>query len=182
MRRSTMLQALSTALLPFLAVALLPASAVGQSQHELPPRGEGPETRNPEAARAIDRLWSPYCPGFMLEVCPSAEAAALRDSLQMLAVEEGYTAGQLVDWVVANHGEEYLAMPRRSGVSLLAWWIPPLAVVAGLGIVVVTLWKMRAARAAAGPREVPAELTDDEERRLREAMQEMDAEEEAPLF
>lgn len=73
-------------------------------------------------------------------------------------------------------------MPRRSGVALLAWWIPPLAAVVGLGIVVVVLRKMRTARVAAGPREVPAELSEEEERRLREAMQELDAEEEAPLF
>lgn len=182
MRRPTTLRALSTTVLPLVVAVVLPVSVHGQSENELPPRGPGPEARNPEAARAIDQLWSPYCPGLMLEVCPSAGGAALRDSLQTLAAEQGYSADQLVDWVIGNHGEEYLALPRRSGVSLLAWWTPPVAVVVGLGIVFVVLRRMRAGRLAADPRDEPAELSDEEERRLRAAMQELDAEEEAPLF
>lgn len=182
MRRSTRLRALFTTILPLVVAVVLPVSVHGQSQNELPPRGQGPEARNPEASQAIDQLWSPYCPGLMLEVCPSPGGAALRDSLQTLAEEEGYSAAQLVDWVIDNHGEEYRALPQRSGVSLLAWWIPPVAVVVGLGVIFVVLWRMRAARVAAGPREEPAELSDEEERRLRAAMQELDAEEEAPFF
>jgi cytochrome c-type biogenesis protein CcmH/NrfF len=116
----------------------------------------------------------------MLEVCPSSGGAALRDSIETLA-EEGWKSDRIVDWVLANHGQEYLALPRRSGVSLvMAWVIPPLGVLLGLFLVVVVLRRMRRNRAPAPAAE--GELSPEEEARLREAMRELDAEEEATFF
>ena len=60
----------------------------------------------------------------MLQVCSSYSGAALRDSIQAMA-REGWTTEELVDWVLANHGEEYLAYPEASGTGLLAWLVPP---------------------------------------------------------
>lgn len=159
---------------------LAPLALAGQSQNEVPPDGDGPEARHPEAKKAIDQLKSPYCPGLMLEVCPSGGGMALRDSLQMLA-EEGRTADELVDWVIANHGEHWRALPKRSGLSLvMAWMVPPFAVLLGLGLVVVALRRMR----SNAPRLVTGDgaISDEEEARLREAMRELDAEEEATFF
>ena len=48
----------------------------------------------------------------MLQVCSSYSGAALRDSIQAMA-REGWTTDELVDWVLANHGEEYLAYKAR---------------------------------------------------------------------
>ena len=87
-----------------------------QAQWEVP-RSEPGQYQRPEAAQeAMDQLKSPYCPGLMLEVCPSPGGAALRDSLNMLA-EDGWSSDQLVDWVLANHGNEWLALPRAEGRS-----------------------------------------------------------------
>lgn len=161
---------------------LTPTALFGQSENEVPPRGDGPQTRHPEAAEAIGQLWSPYCPGLMLEVCPSGGGAALRDSLQQLA-EEGKSSEELVEWVLDNHGEEYRAMPKREGAALLAWVAPPAAVVLGLGIVILVLWRMRKARRAEAPSHTAAgEPSDEEERRLREAMRELDEEEDVSFF
>jgi cytochrome c-type biogenesis protein CcmH/NrfF len=88
-----------------------------------------------EARRAIGQLRSPYCPGFMLETCTSSHAAALRDSIYDLA-EQGVPSGEIVEWMLARHGEEWRAVPMRSGPGLWAWVIPPLALLAGLAIVV----------------------------------------------
>lgn len=157
-----------------------PLGLAGQAANELPPGGDGPTPRHPEAQKAIDELKSPYCPGLMLEVCPSGGGMALRDSLQMLA-EEGRTSEELVDWVVANHGEHWRALPKRSGMSLvMAWMVPPFGVLLGLGLVVVSLRRMRsnAPRVATDGEAI----TDEEEQRLREAMRELDAEEEATFF
>ncbi len=163
-----------------LALAVVPAALSAQAANELPPDGSGPTPRHPEADEAIDQLKSPYCPGLMLEVCPSPGGAALRDSLQELALQ-GRTSEELVDWVIANHGEHWRALPKRSGMSLfMAWLVPPLGVLAGLGLVVVALRKMR----SNAPRPAMAEgpLSDEEEARLREALRELDAEEEATFF
>jgi len=163
-----------------LLFAALPTLVSAQSQTELPTDG-GPEARHPEAAEAIGKLWSPYCPGFMLEVCSSTQGAALRDSIQTMA-EQGATSEEIVDWMEANHGEEYLAVPRGGGASLLAWVAPPLAVLLGLITVVLILRRMMAVRRAEAPAGEPAELTEEEEERLRRAVRDVDQQEEAPLF
>ena len=75
------------------------------------------------AQRAIEQLRSPYCPGAMLEICPSDQARLLRDSIYDLAAA-GWTTEQLVEWMLANHGEEWRALPRRSGAGLWAWLAP----------------------------------------------------------
>ena len=138
----------------------------------------GPLEPHPVADEAISRLKSPYCPGAMLEVCSSDAGASLRDSIQAMA-REGWTTDDLVDWVLANHGEEYLAYPDASGTGLLAWLVPPGAILLGILAVVAALRYMRQ---GAPPEEIAdIELSAEEEERLREAMREMDAAEE-PAF
>src|SRR5687767_6561234 len=83
------------------AAPSLPAAA--QAQHERPPVDSGPHSPHPEALKAIDRVKSPFCPGFMLEVCPSPYAAALRDTLDIMA-RDGIKADSLVDWALARYG------------------------------------------------------------------------------
>lgn len=167
-------------LVAWLALALVPALLQGQAQNERPPEGDGPFQRHPEAREAISELKSPYCPGLMLEVCPSAGGAALRDTIANLA-EDGWDADRIVEWVVGNHGEEYRALPKRNARGFLAWAVPPLIVVLGAGVIVVVLRRMRE---AAGPRVIPeGDLSDEDEAKLDRAMAELAEEEEsAPLF
>ena len=69
----------------FLCVnALYTADLSGEAQQE---SLSNPTEPHPVAEQAISRLKSPYCPGLMLEVCTSLEAAMLRDSLQVMARE-----------------------------------------------------------------------------------------------
>ena len=137
-----------------------------------------PQTQHPEAEKAIAVLKSPYCPGLMLEVCTSLQGAALRDSLQAMA-EEGGTADELVDWVIANHGEVYLALPRAEGRGLLAWVVPPAVFLLGLTLVIGSL---RVMKRNAGPEEEnSAELSSAEEKRLASALRQLEEEEE-PVF
>ncbi len=163
-----------------LVLAGAPTAVTAQAANEVARPGEGAVSWHPAARAAIDQLKSPYCPGLMLEVCPSAGGAALRDSLQQLALE-GRSTEQIVDWVLANHGEEWRALPERSGMSLvLAWLVPPFGVLVGLGLVIVALRRMRA---AAPPTPVPDRpLSQADEERLREALRELDVEEEATFF
>ena len=137
------------------------------------------QTQHPEAKEAIESLKSPYCPGLMLEVCTSSQGAALRDSLQTMA-EEGGTADELISWVLGNHGEVYLALPRAEGRGLLAWVIPPAVFILGLLLVIGTL---RVMKRAAGPEEErkAADLSSEEEVRLESALKQLEEEEE-PVF
>ena len=165
------------ALLAVLAL-IVPGTLYGQAVSEVP-RDEPGQYERPEAAQeAIDQLRSPYCPT-MLAVCSSGAGAALRDSITRLA-DEGWTTEELVEWVVANHGEEYRALPKAEGRSLVAWVVPPLGVLVGLALVLLALRHLKGKQVQVAPLE--GELTEEEEARLRQAMKEMDREEEATFF
>jgi cytochrome c-type biogenesis protein CcmH len=117
------------------------------------------------AVAAIGELRSPYCPGLMLEVCPSAPAAALRDSIHDMA-GAGETTAAIVEWVLARHGEEWRAVPKRSGAGLWAWVVPPLVLlVAG----VLLAFRLRGIRSLP-PAPAPAPLSPEEEAELSAAM------------
>ena len=143
-----------------------------------PPSLDEPVQAHPEGDAAIDRLRSPYCPGLMLEVCPSPQAKLLRDTLQVMA-REGASADSLVGWMLATYGEEYRAVPRTSGSGLWAWLMPPLALFGGLLAVVLTLRHFRARREADPPLVNP--LSEEDESVLAEALQELKAAEEVPF-
>jgi cytochrome c-type biogenesis protein CcmH/NrfF len=175
------LPALTSFLCLAIALGLGSDGLRAQAANQLPPPSDGPMEVHPEAQEAIDQLKSPYCPGLMLEVCPSPGGAALRDSLQNLALQ-GWNSQRIVEWVIGNHGEQWRALPKRSGASLiLAWVVPPVGVVLGLVLVVVALKKMRSG-ASPKPRTAEGEMSPEEEARLRAALRELDAEEEATFF
>lgn len=144
---------------------------------QIPEGVEGTYQPHPEARKAIDQLLSPFCPGLMLEQCPAQESRDLRDSIHALAVE-GWTADELKSWMLANHGEEWKAVPDRSGAGLWAWILPPFALVAGFGAVVVV------ARRFSRPEEEDAESgtsetqsrgpSPEEETRLKEALRDLE--------
>ena len=158
----------------------LPRLAAAQAQSELPPEGAGPYERPPAAVEAIRKLRSPYCPGFMLEVCSSSQGAALRDSIEQLA-DMGWSADSIVEWMIGNHGEQYRALPPREGTGLLAWLMPPAAILAGASVLGFAFLRMRRRHAEAGPLAIEETSPEDEER-LAQALRELEKEEEAPFL
>lgn len=165
-------QALSL-ILPTLLLAFTTAPLVAQ---RAPATGEALSV-HPEAREAIDGLKSPYCPGMMLEVCPSPGGAMLRDSIQVRA-ERGMEADAIIESVLAEYGEEWRAEPTTSGAGLWAWLLPPLALVGGLAMVgLVLAGRSREPRKATEPSPPDPE----EEARVRAALRTLD-EEEQPVF
>jgi len=171
----------------FLFLAVLTGGLSGQI-----PEGveEGDAFRpHPEAQRAIGSLYSPFCPGFMLEVCTARESIALRDSIQYLAYQ-GWSSSELVEWMLGNYGDQYRAVPLGTGAGLWAWLLPPLGLVGGIVVVTLVLRRLAPSRRPeeAGPEglerghpEVAREVTRDEEDRLRMAIREIELSED-PSF
>ena len=93
---------------------------------------------HPEARSAIDGLWSPYCPGMMLEVCPSPGGEMLRDSIDNMA-RRGLESDSIIELILVEYGEEYRAEPLTEGVGGLAWYIPPAAFIVGVIVVGIVL-------------------------------------------
>lgn len=157
-----------------LAIALVASAVAAQATQEtVDPEESGAYTPHPEAEEAIGKLKSPFCPGLMLEVCPSPQAAELRDSIQELA-EGGMDSDSIVEWMLAEHGEEWRAVPQARGTGILAWVMPPLALVVGLIVVGLVLRKFRSPRTAADGADSRKEISTDEEARLNEALREME--------
>ncbi|MFC1659957.1 cytochrome c-type biogenesis protein CcmH [Gemmatimonadota bacterium] len=142
------------------------------------PRLDEPVQAHPAGDAAISQLKSPYCPGMMLEVCPSTPAKVLRDSLQTMAWN-GATTDSIVGWMLANHGEEYRAVPLVRGSGLWAWAMPPLALVAGLVLLTGVLRRFRTREAVAPA--TPRVLSEEDQSVLSKAMEELRASEEVPF-
>lgn len=180
------LAALGVAMAVLAAAPLLPAASGASLVAQIPEGVDGTFRPHPEAEKAISRLLSPFCPGFMLSQCPASESLALRDSLQALALQ-GWNAEALEAWMLSRHGEEYRAVPKRSGLGLLAWVFPPLALLAGLGLLGTALRRFlrpagaegatgdaALAPAMAGAATGSALPSSEEEARLREAIRDLE--------
>jgi len=146
--------------------------------------GTGPSSYHPEAVKAIGQLYSPYCPGFMLGICTAAASEILRDSINAYA-HAGWSSAELVEWMVGNHGEEYRAVPLRSGWGIWAWVFPPAGILLGLTLIVLYL-RHRVPRGAApvqvqGGPGAPGVVSGEEEARLRSAIREIELNED-PSF
>jgi cytochrome c-type biogenesis protein CcmH/NrfF len=151
---------------------LLPLSP-GAAQEA--PRLDEPVQPHPEGDAAISRLRSPFCPGMMLEVCPSPQAKILRDSIQKMAWA-GESSDSLVAWMLGTYGEEYRAVPRVAGSGLWAWVMPPLALLGGLILVAFALHHFRSRREVEPV--APKEISSEDETVLEAALKELKESEE----
>ena len=163
----------------FLAVAFvaiaIPTTADAQTQTAAPAANPATEA---VAQQAIGELRSPYCPGLMLEVCPSPGAEFLRDSIRAMAAQ-GVPAKAIVEDVLARHGEEWRAVPKRSGAGVWAWLMPPFVLLFGGGVVFWWLKRMRGRSDDLAPASAEG-LSDEERARLDAALREWESAEAAP--
>ena len=184
----TRIRTLAMDLRPFgfaLGLSLIASTLAGQIPEGM--MEGGAFEPHPEGEEAISRLYSPFCPGFMLKVCTATQSAVLRDSIHALAYE-GWSSQELVEWMIGNHGEAYRAVPETSGWGALAWLLPPLALLSGALLVVAAVRRFRPLSGVRGEGEggTDAEFADDiitpqEEARLLSAIREIELSED-PSF
>jgi cytochrome c-type biogenesis protein CcmH/NrfF len=84
------------------------------------------------------QLRCPVCQGLSLADSPSELALEMKDVVrEQLAA--GRTPDEVKAYFVAKYGEWILLEPPRRGVNLLAYALPAIAVVGGLGVVWLAL-------------------------------------------
>ncbi|HEX8905917.1 MAG TPA: cytochrome c-type biogenesis protein CcmH [Longimicrobiaceae bacterium] len=120
------------------------------------------------ARSAEEQLRSPVTPSHTLDMCPSAEAAALRDTV-LAEARAGRSVEQIVEGVIARRGEQMRIVPRESGVGLWAWVLPPSILVVGAGVVALRLAQLKRGRREIIP-VAPAALSDDERAQVEAAL------------
>ena len=126
------------ALLAAFVLLALPAAAVAQ---------DCPKTTLGDIE---DEVMCPVC-GTTLELAESAPQAERERELIRRLIAQGLTKEQVKDELVAEYGEDVLAVPESSGFDITNWLVP----VAGLGLAFVALGfgaaRLRKRRAAPEP-------------------------------
>jgi len=84
----------------------------------------------------VNTIMSPVCPGKILQACPSAEGAQLRQLVRRKAFE-GESKEQIIRYFVEVYGPEVMPTPPAEGFFLTAWGLPFAVILAGIGVVFV---------------------------------------------
>jgi cytochrome c-type biogenesis protein CcmH len=159
------------------AVLLIAAVALGV----VAMRGSAaPTTLQDRIHQVAASLRCPVCQNLSVADSPSRLAEEMRTQIG-LELQAGKTPDQIRHEFVASYGEWVLLAPPKQGLDLIAWLVPLLLLLGGLGVagLAIRRWTAgrqirdahakRAADAATGPGEaVPADQLTAEDRRLLE--------------
>ena len=96
-----------------------------------------------EQAQAIDKgLMCPICAGETIDQSQSTLAQQMREVVRE-KLAAGETGDQIIAYFVERYGESILAAPKKAGFSLVAWGMPVLGIVFGVGVLVLVVRRMR---------------------------------------
>lgn len=102
-----------------------------------------------DQVNAIARqLYCPVCENVPLDVCGTQACEQWRQLIR-LKLSEGWSEAQIKQYFVDQYGDRVLATPPPRGINWLVYVIPPLAVIAGIYILVRAFlaWKRPASSA-----------------------------------
>lgn len=89
-------------------------------------------------AEVSGSVLSPYCPGRLLRDCPSSAARGLKEKIREL-LKSGKSRDEVIEELLAMHGEDIRAAPLMSGFGLWAWVVPFVFLLGGLAFVIAWL-------------------------------------------
>jgi cytochrome c-type biogenesis protein CcmH len=113
---------------PLLGLLLALISGVAAAQTPAP--------SDDEVNRVAKQLYCPVCENVPLDVCPTTACAQWRATIRE-KLAQGWSERQIQDFFAEQYGARVLASPPATGLSVLVWILPPLAVAAGA----VILWR-----------------------------------------
>jgi cytochrome c-type biogenesis protein CcmH/NrfF len=105
------------------------------------PAGAGAAASLPDIE---DEVMCPIC-GTLLELSESPQAERQRAFIRRL-IAEGRTKEEIVEAMVAEYGQEVLALPDNEGFDLVAWLLPGVALLVIAGAVGVAVRRWRSGR------------------------------------
>ena len=135
----------SRGLLPWLALAVV----VIVGTVVLVARSRPDDSDAARATRLADQLACPVCDGQSVADSNSPQARAIRDDIPR-RIAAGQSDAEIRAYYVSKYGERVLETPANSGLGIVAWGVPALAVIlGGVGILVAVRRWTRAPRLAA---------------------------------
>jgi cytochrome c-type biogenesis protein CcmH len=130
----------------FLTLALVAALFLFSAAHVYA-QDEGPQpppddtVTTDEINDIASDLYCPVCENIPLDVCETQACADWRAEIRLM-LEDGRSEEEIQAYFVERYGKRVLANPERAGIDLFIYAAPPLAIIGGLGALVVTLRRM----------------------------------------
>ena len=122
-----------------LALALAPVALASES--------------HPTQSELESELICPVCSPQTLDQSNSALAQRMKAFIRA-RIAAGETKSEIKQRLVAQFGERVLAAPPKRGFNLLAWVLPPIAVVLGAGVLGLLAWRWSRGRQEGADRAV----------------------------
>jgi cytochrome c-type biogenesis protein CcmH len=103
---------------------------------------QGGSPTDDEVNAIAKQLYCPVCENVPLDVCPTQACEQWRATIRE-KLELGWSEEQIKQYFVDQYGARVLATPPAEGLNLLVYILPPLAFIAGAGILawVVRNWR-----------------------------------------
>lgn len=132
--------------------------------------GEPTQPSDDEVNAIAKQLYCPVCENVPLDVCPTQACAQWRELIRQ-KLSEGWSEEQIKAYFVEQYGERVIGTPPARGFNWVFYIVPPLAIVAGIIILIQALRAMQK-RAVAQPTTaaLPGDLDDEYIRRLEEEL------------
>lgn len=107
-----------------------------------PALAQGSDPTDDDVNRVAKQLYCPVCENVPLDVCPTQACKQWRDVIRA-RLADGWTDEQIRAYFVEQYGDRVLATPPAEGLNWLVYLIPPLAFLAGAGLLVVVMRNWR---------------------------------------
>lgn len=106
-------------------------------------RAQQPTPSDNDVNRVARQLYCPVCENVPLDVCPTTACQEWRELIR-LKLSEGWSDEQIKEYFAMQYGDRVLAEPPRRGLNWLVYVLPPVAILAGVVLVVGILRRMQA--------------------------------------
>ncbi|MDE2860739.1 MAG: cytochrome c-type biogenesis protein CcmH [Chloroflexota bacterium] len=135
-------------MLPVMLLALFAVVSACATQAASP----GPQDLEAEAQGIDQSLMCPICPSETIDQSQTEIAEQMRRTVRE-RLAQGESRDEVLDFFVERYGEGILAAPPKSGFNLLAWLVPPIALLIGGSALALVVRSMRQEhrRSAAAP-------------------------------
>ena len=118
-------------LIAFVLLILMAGAVLAQGADPNNPHNLSPEQLQ-RAKEIQETLWCPICQGVRLDACEQKVCQQMREMIDEMLLE-GKTNQEIIDEFVVQYGVVILGEPPKEGVNLMAWLMPAVLVLAGLG-------------------------------------------------
>ena len=109
------------------------------AQAPVPPASQSTDSALEARTSAVaSRLRCPVCQGMSIQDSPSELSQQMRGVVRD-QLREGKTPAEVEAYFVSKYGEWILLEPRPTGFNILVYAVPLLAVLGGLGLIVVVV-------------------------------------------